>query len=318
MATDGAADLQRWREPPVYHLLSTGIPLTGNHVNKVWRGLCQKQGSLEPGIPMVVKFLSKPEALATELACTLAARALKLQVPNGTLVLAERGQLPGLPNRVQGAPTDLVLCFGSELQWPDDTTARPKQADAAEEWIWNKLCATHQGPAGGVWDELLANTDRHCENVVFDGNRWWLIDHEDALSSVAKVMKQFTDSGARQRVIEQRGKINTLAMEVLRRRPSDHRMEALPYNWQTLRSRLRWLADQSRKWDGSTGIGQVDNILFMTHIYLTGIDLRLPALASHLSQRMSRPQAESLWSSPSNSASDKPRTNPPTSRRPHA
>lgn len=318
MATDGAADLQRWREAPVYRLLSTGLPLEGNHLNKVWRGLCQKPGSTEPGIPMVVKWMAKPEALATELACTLAARALKLQVPGGALVLAERGQLPRLPNRVRGADTDLVICFGSELQWPDDTAARPKQADAAEEWVWSKLCSTPQGPSGGVWDELLVNTDRHCENVVFDGNRWWLIDHEDALSSVAKVMKQFTQTAARQSVIEQRSKVNTLASEVLRRRPADHKMDALPATWSGLRTRLRWLMDQAQRWDGSTHMPQVDNVLFMTSVYLSGIDLRLPALHSHLSQRMQLPQAESLWNSFSNSASDKAPAKRSTSRRPPA
>lgn len=318
MATDGAADLQRWREPPIYRLLSTGLPLEGNHLNKVWRGMCQKPGSTEPGIPMVVKWLAKPEALATELACTLAARALKLQVPAGALVLAERGQLPRLPQRVRGADTDLVMCFGSELQWPDDTTARPKLADAAEEWVWNKLCATAQGPAGGVWDELLANTDRHCENVVFDGNRWWLIDHEAALSSVARVMKQFAQAAARQSVIDEHSKENKLASEVLRRRPSDHKMDVLPAAWGGLRTRLRWLIEQTKRWDGSTRMLPVDNVLLMTSIYLAGIDLRLPALHWHLNQRMQIPAADSLWNSSSNSASAKTPARRSTSRRPRA
>ena len=77
MASDGAADLQRWREAPVYRLLSTGSLLSGSHQNKVWRGMGQYPGSLEPGVPMMVKWVAKKQVLAAELACALAARALR-------------------------------------------------------------------------------------------------------------------------------------------------------------------------------------------------------------------------------------------------
>lgn len=266
---------------------------------------------------MIVKWLAKTETLASELACSLAARALKLNVPNGALVLCEREQLPGIPARVRGGPTDLVMCYGSEYQWPDDTVARPKGAEAQAEWVWGKVCNTPQGAAGGVWDELVANEDRHHENVVFDGQRWWLIDHEKALSTVAKVMKQFAQTVARRSVIEHRGKRNQLATEMLRRRSADHKMEALPPSWLQLRQRLAWLVDQSRQWDGATGMPPVDTVLFMCHIYLQGIDLRLPALAYLLSQRMARPSSEALWDPNSNSnLSTKGQRQSSTSRRP--
>lgn len=294
---DGAADLQRWRSPPVLRLLSTGTLLKGNHQNKVWRGMAQLPGSTEPGLPMVIKWVPKNEVLAAELACALAARALKLQVPPGALVLAEKVDLPDLPRRVTGATTDWVICYGSELQWPDDTVARPSQAPAVEEWTWQRLCDTPQGPAGGVWDELVANDDRHCENVVFDGSRWWLIDHEYSLPGVAKIMKRFAEQVARQSVVDEHAKVNILAQEVLRRRPNDHKMDTLPGSWQQFRQRLQWLADQAQHWQ--TGLAPVDTILMMTHIYLRSIDLRLPALALHLQQRLARPDPASLWNSPS-------------------
>lgn len=294
---NGAADLQRWREPPIYRMLSTGTLLQGNHQNKVWRGMAQIPGSTEPGLPMVIKWVPKNEVLAAELACALAACALKLQVPAGVLVLAEMSDLPDLPRRVTGAPNAFVLCYGSELQWPDDTLARPTRAAAVEEWIWQRLCNTPQGPAGGVWDELVANDDRHCENVVFDGNRWWLIDHEYSLPGVAKVMKRFAEQSARQSVIDVQAKTNILAGEVLRRRPNDHKMDSLPASWQHLRQRLHWLADRAQQWQ--TGMAPVDTVLMMTHIYLRSIDLRLPALALHLQQRLAQPESASLWNSSS-------------------
>jgi hypothetical protein len=141
-ASDGAADLQRWRIPPVYRMLSGGMLLAGRHQNKVWRGLGQLPNNTEPGVTFCIKWIKKKEALATELACSLAAQALKLPVPRGALVIADYEQLPGLPASVKGAATDKVLCFGSEYQWPDDTVARPKGLEAEEEWVWRQLCQT--------------------------------------------------------------------------------------------------------------------------------------------------------------------------------
>ncbi|MGY8903225.1 MAG: hypothetical protein ACKVIH_01590 [Burkholderiales bacterium] len=313
MATDNFADLQRWREPPVFRLLSTGTLFSGSHINKTWRGLAQTPGSHEAGLPMLVKYMARKPVIAAELACAVAARALKLQVPGGSLVIAQRDQLPGLPNSVRGSATDLVLCYGSEYKFPDDTVARPTQAQDVEEWIWRRLCHTAQGPIGGVWDELVANDDRHCENVVYDGANWWLIDHEASLPSVAKAMKKFAEAQARQSVIDEKAAVNTLAHEVLTRRPNDHKMDALPAHWQTLRKRLSWLGDQAQAW--RTPMPEVNAVLEMAHLYLRGIELRLPALALHLSDRMQNPESASLWNSYKSSAPATPRK---TTLRPRA
>lgn len=244
---------------------------------------------------MAIKWAQKNQVLAAELACSMAAQALKLPVPPGALVLAEKDQLPGLPLRVRGAGSDKLLCFGSELQWPDDMHVRPKDAEDAEEWVWDQVCGTNQGPAGGVWDELVVNSDRHFENLVFDGHKWWLIDHEETLPSVAKVMKNFANQVARQGVIDDRAAENSLAQQVLLRRPNDHKMEALPNNWSGQRTSLKWLADQARNW--KTGVPQLDTVFEMTEVYIRGIDLRLPALALHLNKRLSKPEKPALWTS---------------------
>lgn len=297
--SDGAADLQRWRAPPVFQLLSGGTSVPGMHQNKVWRGLAQIPGNMEPGIIFTVKWVKKKESLATELACSLAAQALKLQVPPGVLILAEKDQLPGLPSQVTGGPHDLVICFGSAHQFPDETTGRPIGRDAVEEWVWRLLCESAEGPSGAVWDELVANEDRHFQNVVFDGYRWWLIDHESSLSPVAKVMKKFTEQGTRQALIDHRSKTNQLAYEVATRR-QDHKMENLPTNWNHHKQRLAWITSQARDW--RTGIDQIDTILMMTYVYLSSIELRLPALALHLDKRLKTPEKSLLWNSSSNNS----------------
>lgn len=310
MSADGAADLQRWRHPPIVRLLSPGSLLPGNHTHKVWRGLAQTPGNTEPGVPLIVKWLEKNEHLAADLACALAAQALRLQVPAGMLVLAEKDQLPSLPRRVTGAGSNVLLCFGSEYQWPDDTAARPTEAVAVEEWIWRRLCETAQAPAGAVWDELVANDDRHHENVVFDGSKWWLIDHESTLDPVAKVMKRFAEQQMRLSVIDHASPTNRLAKEVLTRRPSDHKMEAIPDVWKASRQRVAWLAEQSQKWH--TPHEPVNTVLMMTHVYLRSIELRLPALALHLQSRLSKPESILQWNSSSPSANRRP---PRSSRR---
>lgn len=311
VATDsGAADLQRWRSPPVYQLLSGGAPLPGDHQNKVWRGLAQTPGNTEPGISLCIKWVRQKEALATELACALAAQALRLQVPRGVLVIADKDQLPGLPARVSGTARDKVLCFGSELQWPDDTLARPVGREAVEDWVWRRLCESTQGPAGAVWDELVANEDRHFQNVVFDGHRWWLIDHEFTLEPVAKAIKKFTEQATRQAVIEHRSAGNLLAYEVMTRR-SDHNMQAVPGSWNNLKQRLLWMVGQSQQW--RTGLSEVDTVLMMASFYLASIELRLPALPLHLSSRMQNPSKTLSWNS-SSAASTAPKR--PTRPRP--
>ena len=297
--TDGAADLQRWRVPPVYRMLSGGLLLPGRHENKVWRGLAQYPDNTEPGVSLCIKWVKRKEVLATELACSLAAQALKLQVPRGVLVIADRDQLPGLPIRAGEGMGNRVLCFGSELQWPDDTLARPVGIKAVEDWVWRRLCETPQGPTGAVWDELIANEDRHFENVVFDGHRWWLIDHEFTLQPVAKAIRRFTESTVRAGVIDYCPPENTLAQEVLTRR-RDHNMPSVPQTMNASKQRLLWMVGQAQRW--RTGIAEVDTVLMMAWYYLSSIELRLPALPLHLDRRLHQPSEKLEWP-PSSKAS---------------
>ena len=308
--SDGAADLQRWRTPPVYRMLSGGLLLPGRHENKVWRGLAQYPDNTEPGVSLCIKWVKRKEVLATELACSLAAQALKLQVPRGALVIADRDQLPGLPAKATEVAGNRVVCFGSELQWPDDTIARPVGQEAVEELVWRGICDTPQGPFGAVWDELVANEDRHFENVVFDGHRWWLIDHEFTLQPVAKAMKRFAETSIREGVIDYQSPENTLAEEVRSRR-SDHEMTKIPQSLNSSKQRLLWMVGQARRW--RTGVSEIDTILMMAWYYLSSIELRLPALPLHLDRRLHKPSGQLEWP-PSNKASIA--SKPPSRNRP--
>lgn len=287
---------QLLQPPPVRQLLGGAVLQSGNHVNKVWRAMAGLPGSTEPANPMAIKYLEDHQVLAAELACALAGQILRLPVPTGAIVVAQPQDLPGLPARL--SQENYLLCYGSSFQWPDDSTARPSSAAGLEEWIWQKICHSNQGASGGAWDELVANPDRHCENVVFDGKTWWLIDHEYSLPRVGQVMQQFADMVARQSVLDDRAPCNTLAENMLSRRPNDHGLLKQPTQLARHRQALQELCDTASRWQ--TGLPDLDAVLQMTALYLQSIHLRLPALALHLGHRMNLPSAATLWdSSPS-------------------
>lgn len=285
-------DLEAWRTPPVWELSSAGMLLQGNHVNKVWRGMAHPIDDTAPGLAMIIKWMRNPVALATELACSLAGQALKLQVPAGRLVIADGSQLQGIPAEFESRR---VICFGSQMQFPDDLPVFARSDEAAKEFVWSKLCDAPQGASGAGWDELVANEDRHHENVLFDGVRWWLFDHERALEPIAEVMRRYADLTVRQALIDYRVGRNQLASQMIQRRPRDHGLGDVPATLMAARKRMQWLVNAAQKW--KTGDSEVDGTLNIAEVVLRSIDLRLPALALHLQARLQQPQGKSLWDS---------------------
>lgn len=289
-------DLNDTSRAPLARLNSSGLPIHAGQVNKVWRGLVQVEGSLEPSVPVALKWMSGVHKLPVELACALAGTALGLPIPRGVAVLAQRDQLPGLPGNAKPlAGTDDYLCFGSVHQWPDDSTARLLGDSSADEFTWRSLCSGPTAAPGAAWDELAANADRHTGNLIYDGAKFWFIDHELALQPIAQVMNKFTRQTSRDLLLEHRARANKVAAELHRRHPADHGMLTQPQRFNRAETRLKLLADAIRTWQ--TGHSQVDTVWPLTEIVLRGIALRLPALALMLNQRLNVPDATSLWSS---------------------
>lgn len=295
-----ASDLEVWREPPVFRLLSSAIPVHGNHLNKVWRGLVHREGSADSGVPMIIKWLPDQIKLMTELACAMAGQALKLPVPSGGLVLCPSDQLPELP---QGAPAGLLTCFGSYLQFEDRGAAAlmKNEDEAVAEYVWSRVCQSKAAAPGAAWDELVANGDRHHENVIFDGNNWWLFDHERALEPLRLVMQRFAEQIARQQLLDHRAGRNNLAAELKARRPHDHRIDSEAGALHQRRQRLKWMADVVGKW--KTEDQALNEMFQICAVVLMSIDLRLPVLALSLQQRLSNPSGEALWNTSSSNRS---------------
>jgi hypothetical protein len=290
------ADPEFWRSPPLMELNSGAVTLNAGQTHRVWRGLVQTPGSVELCLPVVIKWLPSGPKLSIELACAIASAMLRLPVPPGMLVLADPEQLPGLPIAAQraAATAGRVLCFGSRLQWPDDTLERLRSDDiAVQDHTWNSVCAGKVGTRGAAWDELVANPDRHTGNLIFDGTRHWLIDHDLALQPLAPLMRRFAQRMVRMKVTEHKSAVNQLASQMARRRPSDHGILAQPDKFLAQRRRLQALMNFARSW--VTGDAQIDAILVDAEIVLRSIDARLPALALMLNERLGVPEERTLW-----------------------
>lgn len=290
-------DLLDTTRAPLARLNSSGLPIRAGQVHKVWRGLVQVEGCMEPSVPVVLKWMSGEIKAPMELACSLVGAEVGLPVPRGVMVLAKRDQLPTLSASAKPLPgTDDFLCYGSALQWPDDSAARLLTDDkAVAEHLWKTLCDSSVAAPGAAWDELAANADRHTGNFVFDGTKHWFIDHELALQPIARMMRRLYATAERQLLMAHQARANILASELAQRHPMNHGMHEQPVKFGRAEQRMQLLADRVRTWQ--TGNMRVDHIWPMTEIILRGIILRLPALALMLNRRLNVPDGPLEWNS---------------------
>jgi hypothetical protein len=274
----------------VLFLICEAELLDGEHVHRAWRAQVAS-AKMPRSKPMIVKWLDGHLALCVELACALAAQCLDLPVPAPGIIIAPREFLPGLPVSVLG---NEIMLVGSEYKTPDAFFARAATGNrAAEEFVWRKLCASVAGPAGAAWDELVANEDRHYQNALFDGSRWWLFDHDRALMSAGPFSKNPIDGNLRLELKNFRAKCNNLADQMVMRHRTSHEISAQPIEFERHRAALSLLVDAARKWTHADP--RIQGIFDSTAILLEAVELRLPALALHIQARIAQPSAEDLW-----------------------
>lgn len=268
----------------------------GDHTHDAWHVRVVHADAGNQSLPMIVKRIPSQVTAAVEIACGLAARELRLNVPMAGLVVAEREDLPGLEDDVPG---DRFLLVGSHYQRPDALYAEVVDNDpAAESLIWDSLCATSVGRQGAAWDELIANPDRHCENVLFDGTTWWLFDHDQALEPASSFATNTENQGARLDAIAFNAAENQLAEQLTRRYSGQ--LQAIMDQIRRLDTggkRLHTLAHYAREWKHPDA--EIQHVLQLIGVVLGLIHLRLPALAEKLQNRLSPRQTRAQpWISP--------------------
>lgn len=282
--------------PPIYHLAGAASKRDGDHTHEAWHVRVVHEAIPGYSLPMIVKAVPSQVTMAIEIACGLAARELRLNVPQPGLVVADRAELPEIDD---DTPGDRLLLVGSHYQRPDALFAEAvANSRAAEDMIWEKLCATGVAKQGAAFDELIANPDRHCENVIFDGTTWWLFDHDQALEPAHAYSTRHTDPHARQEAIAHSAATNLLAQELVRRYA--RQVQMIMEQCKRLNSgakRLNALAGYAFGWKHPDH--QVQAVLQLVAVVLGLIGLRLPALAEKLQARVDpgRPSPD-LWTSP--------------------
>jgi hypothetical protein len=284
-------------KPPIYWLTATAAVISKNdgHLNPAWRGIVSPNNQSEP-LQMALKYLGDSSTkISIELACGLAALALKLSVPRPALVLCARDDLPELPSSAKG---ERVLVFGSQLVPEDTFMSTFRRNDiAAAEYVWSKVCNDQVGKQGAAWDELIANSDRHHMNLIFDG-KWWLFDHDKAIPTAAQSAKLATTNSIKNDFPIFILKLNQLAEQMLKRRPSDHAIASQVKEFDKQKARLNALDHRVSTWAKETADSRLRGIFEDTAYIINLIASRLPALALHISNRIStQKDGETLWTS---------------------
>jgi hypothetical protein len=281
--------------PPIYHLAGTAARREGRHTHPVWLGRVVHEQIAGESLPMIVKLLEGQVSAAIELACALAARELRLPVPRPGLVVAERSLLPGVPASVPG---EVLLLVGSHYQRPDAFMASVTSNgdEAAEDHIWRTLCHSPTAAPAAAFDELVANADRHCENILFDGAQWWLFDHDLALPPANSYVLEPATKERRLEAIEFMAKANQIAREMLMRRPKDHEILSQPRQFDSRSNAVKALALRAESWHHEEH--HIEGLFRLTSVVLGLIHLRLPALAEQLRTRLgdANPQPSLKWS----------------------
>ncbi|MFA9275061.1 MAG: hypothetical protein ACEQSE_09335 [Candidatus Aquirickettsiella gammari] len=168
--------------------------------------------------------------------------------------------------------------------------------DAADEFIWSRVCSSDTGARGASWDELVANPDRHSENLLFDGKIWWLFDHDQALPRSREFISTKTTAEEKRNALLFRAKCNQLAEQMLKRRPNDHDLSKQASEFKRYKIQLWELKSFAKNW--KSDIPEIQDIYQITHQLIDKIYTRLPSLELYLDQRISAPDANSLWTYP--------------------
>lgn len=152
-------------------LLRGAVPVNNENVNPVWRGNIV----LDDGGRAVafVKMLSKRD-LAVECLCAVIGREFGLPIPRPFLVTVQPDTLKGITLIKE------EVLFGSERSASPDLAEHLSDETGievmAELYRWRKSFDL------GIFDDWMANPDRHPRNLLYDGeSKFTPIDHSHAI-----------------------------------------------------------------------------------------------------------------------------------------
>lgn len=144
-------------------------------VNETFVGLIQTSSDQ---LRAYIKVLDARQ-LVNELICSTLGRSVGLPVPEGFLVRASAIDLP---------ESDILAKHGGEaLIFASADVGRPslkrRLTEGGAQFLDGLLTTWKQWDAASIFDEWIANPDRHPGNLLIEGpDKVWLIDHSHALT----------------------------------------------------------------------------------------------------------------------------------------
>jgi hypothetical protein len=263
-------------------------------VNPIWQGevLPEDDDTAHPSL-CVFKHLDHTGKLAIEMTCALAASALGMDVPKPCLVRAASAALPNLPQ--QYLSHNELLLFGAALIKQDAFYVRLNTLYDAplEKNVWDSFCTDISKAAkGAALDELLTNWDRHCRNLIFDGSKWWLLDHENCLSATHGQNVRHMNAAFKAHQ-------NLIAKELLHRQPVEHSMPNAARLHSEKREKIMSMSACAAQWKHSDPAVQA--IWKEVSTLLDLLSRRLPMLQHLIGERIGHTsEASALWNPPHN------------------
>ena len=140
------------------------------------------------------------------------------------------------------------------------------------------------GKQGAAWDELIANSDRHYLNLIFDG-KWWLFDHDKAIPT-ANQTAQLAAGNVKNEFPDFILKLNQLALQMLNRHPNSHAIDKQVKEFEKQKARLNALDHCVSSWTKDIQDTRLLGIFTDTAYLINLIASRLPALAMHIDNRI--------------------------------
>ncbi len=251
------------------------------NLNEAWAGDVLEVRGPDAGAVYHCVFKRLPaDRLAVELACAAAGTLLGNDVPRPCLVWADPAQLAAGVATPQSAGPELM--FGSAFVTQDaffEHLASSDRDDALNHAVWSHFCGEAARAArGAAFDELVANWDRHMRNLRFDGARWWLIDHDNALAPVCGTPDLVSADAAF------KAHVNLIAAELATRRRDDHDMLATARRVGQARHKVQALAVVAGGW--SDPDPAVQQVLRRAAQLLSVLARRMPMLEQMVGDRI--------------------------------
>lgn len=144
-------------------------------INETFVGLIQTSSDQ---LRAYIKVLDARQ-LVNELICATLGRSVGLPVPEGFLVRATASDLPE-SDRLAKHSGEALIFASADIGRP---SLKRRLTEDGEQFLAGLLTTWKQWDAASIFDEWIANPDRHPGNLLIEGpDKVWLIDHSHAFT----------------------------------------------------------------------------------------------------------------------------------------